>query len=82
MQINSLVEAMHSFDRIRSEWGYNYPYKGDILTVSDIQEHPNTDCKKRGIVLLFFKDGLNKVMVWYFVTFGEVILLFQQKLNG
>lgn len=52
MRIGSLVEAQHSFDDVREQWGFNYPYKGDILTVSGMMKHP----KCEGLVLLFFEE--------------------------
>lgn len=54
MQTGSLVETVADFSESRRVWGLPYPNKGKILTVSNIEKHPNVQLQRKGIVLLHF----------------------------
>lgn len=56
MKIDDIVVTVNDFEELRKEWGFNYPKKGAILTISNITEHPNLNVNKKGIVLLHFKE--------------------------
>jgi hypothetical protein len=56
MEIGCKVICVTSFEAIRSVWGFDYPYAGDILTVIGIDPHPNKEVRANGIVCLFFKE--------------------------
>lgn len=56
MQVGSIVKTVTNFDDVRNEWKLNYPHYGDILTVSDIQPHPNEEMHRIGAVLLSFEE--------------------------
>lgn len=56
MQVGSLVETVGDFKQVEMEWGFVYPKKGEILVVSNITEHPNNKCRKKGIILLHFDE--------------------------
>jgi len=53
MKRGSLVEVVCDFEELRSTWGFNYPHKGDILTVSHTEPHH----KWKGIMLLWFDES-------------------------
>ena len=56
MKVGSLVETVTSFEEQRRTWGFNYPKKGEILRVRDIQAHPNKSVRNKGISLLYFEE--------------------------
>lgn len=56
MQAGSLVETVGNFDSVRLFWGYNYPKKGDVLTISNLEPHHNEECRAKGIMLLYFEE--------------------------
>ena len=56
MRIGSIVETVADFEELRREWGLPYPKIGDCLEVSDVIPHPNRENRKKGIVLLSFKE--------------------------
>jgi hypothetical protein len=56
MKVGSLVECVADFTRSEIEWGFSYPKRGEVLTVSDISRHPNKSCDTKGIVLLNFEE--------------------------
>ena len=56
MQVGSIVETIANFEELRAIYGLPYPKKGDVLTVSAITKHPNSELNKKGIVLLFFEE--------------------------
>ncbi len=56
MQVNSLVKCLTDFEQVRKEWGFKYPYKNDILTISAIESHPVGHCRRLGINLLWFHE--------------------------
>jgi hypothetical protein len=39
IKVGSVVKATHSFKKVRCIWKYEYPYKGDILTVTNIKKN-------------------------------------------
>lgn len=56
MKIGGLVETVANFEELRELYGFPYPKKGDVLTVSDISRHPNRSVSRKGIVLLSFEE--------------------------
>lgn len=56
METGSLVKCVVSFELLRKQWGFDYPKMGDILTVSQVIEHPNKECRDAGIVCLRFVE--------------------------
>jgi hypothetical protein len=52
MKIGSIVEAKSSFDDVRATWGFDYPVKGQLLTVRAIEPHPSPECG----ALLYFDE--------------------------
>jgi len=57
MQIGSLVQAIEDFDDVRRDWGFNYPNKGDILTITDIEPYTFGDmAKQKKYVMLYFEE--------------------------
>lgn len=57
MKTGSLVKCVtNSFDELRRLYGFDYPVKNEILTVSDVSPHPVIACRRLGIVLLQFED--------------------------
>ena len=56
MKIGSIVHTVADFEELRVQWGFPYPKKGDVLTVSSIAKHPNNDVDKAGVVLLNFEE--------------------------
>ena len=61
MKIGSIVETVGDFSEERKVWGLDYPYIGDVLTVSFIEEHPNDEVREAGIVLLHFEELPNLI---------------------
>jgi hypothetical protein len=61
MQIGSLVETVADFTEERNTYRLPYPNKGDMLVVSDMKDHNNAECRKHGIVLLFFEEIPNMI---------------------
>lgn len=61
MKVGSIVETVVNFEKERLEYGFTYPYRGDILTVSAITPHPNLENRKKGIVLLNFEELPNLI---------------------
>ncbi len=61
MKKGSIVQAVVGFEVVRQQWGYSYPKKGDILTVSEVAKHPNPKVSKAGIVLLYFEELPNMI---------------------
>lgn len=55
MKIGSTVKTVTSFERMPL-YGKMYPKLGEILTVSDIQPHPNPECLRCGMQLLSFEE--------------------------
>jgi len=56
MKEGSLVVTVGDFEELRRSWGYPYPKKGDVLTVSSIEPHPVSEIRNAGIVLLNFQE--------------------------
>lgn len=56
MQVGSLVETVTDFEDVRHVYNMPYPNKGDILTVSHIDDHHNPKCREKGIVMLSFEE--------------------------
>lgn len=52
MQIGSLVECVTDFSATRVYWKLNYPDKGDILTISNMEPH----FRYKGLTLLYFAE--------------------------
>ncbi len=71
MQVGSLVETVGNFENARLTWGFDYPKKGDILTISSITKHPNVEVSKKGIVLLRFEEKPNLTGVCDKTVHGE-----------
>jgi hypothetical protein len=53
------VKCVVSFESLRKTWGFDYPKMGEILTVSQIKEHHDKECRDAGIVLLRFYERQN-----------------------
>ena len=56
MRIGSIVETVADFTEVSKVWGYNYPDKGQLLTIRLIEDHPVPDVAALGIVLLYFEE--------------------------
>lgn len=56
MKVGSLVETVTCFEELRRTWGINYPKRGEILRVRDIQPHSNKSVRDKGIVFLYFEE--------------------------
>ncbi len=56
MKVGSIVETVGDFEELRRTWGFPYPKKGEVLTISAITPHPNKSMRKLGIVLLNFEE--------------------------
>lgn len=56
MQVGSLVETVTDFEDVRHVYDMPYPNKGDILTISHINDHHHPKCREKGIVLLSFEE--------------------------
>lgn len=63
MEVGSIVVTISDFETVRKIWGFNYPKKGDVLTVSNILPHRNVELAKKGICLLFFVELPNLIGV-------------------
>jgi len=71
MQENSLVQAVVGFDDVRSAWGFDYPNKGDILTIRKIEPHGNEENRKKGMNLLWFHEKPDLVGMCDKTFYGE-----------
>lgn len=56
MKKGSIVETVNCFKHLSQLYNLDYPSKGDVLTVSFISEHPDKECRSKGIVLLHFEE--------------------------
>ena len=56
IHIGSKVIAQTGFKKLRKIYGFPYPRKDQVLTVSQISMHPNPECREKGIVLLRFLE--------------------------
>lgn len=67
MKVGNLVRCLYNFDKERKAWPYPYPNKGDILTISHIEKHPNgkDNC-------LFFEE-LKTCPLWH-KNFRKIII--------
>lgn len=55
MKVGSLVEVITDFEELREVWGFNYPRKGDVLTILQVEPHH----KWKKINLLWFEELTN-----------------------
>jgi len=72
-------ETVVSFERMRQIWGFPYPKKGDVLTVSCISKHGEPHMNKIGAVLLHFEEipnliGVSSMMKDGSYNFKELLL--------
>lgn len=70
MRKGDKVEVLADFSALSKEWGLDYPKKGDVLTLSNIELHPNESVAAKGIFLL------------YFVEFPDLVGLCDYRVNG
>mgnify|MGYP001573299130 CR=1 FL=1 len=56
METGSIVETVGDFEEVRRQWRLQYPKRGDVLTVSAVTPHPDAECRRKGIVLLYFEE--------------------------
>lgn len=56
MKIGDTVKTVNDFHDVGDIWGYKYPNVGDVLTISNIEPHPNKKLKNLGISLLRFVE--------------------------
>lgn len=56
MKIGSLVISTSNFTGVRKTWGFNYPHKNDILTISHIEDYAKGDMVGSEHVLLYFVE--------------------------
>lgn len=61
MRTGSIVETVANFNDLEITWGFSYPKRGDVLTISSIKRHHNASLDKKGIVLLCFEELPNLV---------------------
>jgi len=61
MRVGSIVQTTNGFKKERAYWGFSYPKKGDVLTISAITPHANPNVNKKGIVLLYFEETPNLI---------------------
>lgn len=56
MKKGSVVQCVTDFKKLEKTYGFKYPEMGEILKVIKTEEHPNKECREKGILLLHFKD--------------------------
>jgi hypothetical protein len=56
IHIGSKVITQTGFKKLKKIYGFTYPKKNQVLTVSQISMHPNPECREKGIVLLRFLE--------------------------
>lgn len=56
MQIGSLVQCVADFSELEKIYGIEYPKDKEMLVVSGIENHPDINCRKKGIQILHFEE--------------------------